>query len=661
MTLKVVCRCFAAVACWHVFASAAAHAQIPPIDTLRLGEAAVSGSRDSRWEGEAPQIDTLDFRRQGLVSLSDALSRFAGTVVRDYGGAGGIKSVSVRGFSAQHTAVSYDGITLSDSRAGQIDLSRFSLEGLQSIRLVTASSSTFPLSARSAATSALVDLQTRATLPPKGHPSLTAALSGGSFGRINPSVSYANRLTPNVALTVSGSYFHAENDYPYTVKNGPETQRLYRKNSRLNRWNGESTLTWTIHNGHQLDAKLYYYDSRQQLPGPRILYKEDNHERLAEREAFAQATYSWRPSPRLNVVWRGKFDYRSSHYTDERDVYPEGRLEQTYREREAYTSASAAWYPLRQLSFSLSMDYAWSALGSNQPSDDGAARHSLWQNLMVRWKSGRFSLTASIVGQQFLNHAPSETAAQNFSRFTPAVLADWQPFSRSVLSFRAFYKEMYRPPTFTENYYYHYGSTRLRPERTRQMGVGTTLRSQKGDAELTVDAYHNTVHDKITAVPVNLYLWRMTNTGLADIWGTDVALHVRRNFSGNWLLTLAGRYTFQQVEDRTTRGSSTYGRQLAYTPRHSGGASLACETPWLGGTVYVNAAGERFSLPSHAEGTRLKPYAELGAALYHTFALRDFRLDARLDATNLTATDYEVIARYPMPGRAFSLTLKFIW
>ena len=256
MTLKVVCRCFAAVACWHVFASAAAHAQIPPIDTLRLGEAAVSGSRDSRWEGEAPQIDTLDFRRQGLVSLSDALSRFAGTVVRDYGGAGGIKSVSVRGFSAQHTAVSYDGITLSDSRAGQIDLSRFSLEGLQSIRLATASSSTFPLSARSAAASALVDLQTRATLPPKGHPSLTATLSGGSFGRINPSVSYANRLTPNVALTVSGSYFHAENDHPYTVKNGPETQRLYRKNSRLNRWNGECTLTWTIHNGHQLDAKL---------------------------------------------------------------------------------------------------------------------------------------------------------------------------------------------------------------------------------------------------------------------------------------------------------------------------------------------------------------------------------------------------------------------
>ena len=64
---------------------------------------------------------------------------------------------------------------------------------------------------------------------------------------------------------------------------------------------------------------------------------------------------------------------------------------------------------------------------------------------------------------------------------------------------------------------------------------------------------------------------------------------------------------------------------------------------------------------AHAEGTRLKPYAELGAALYHTFALRGFRLDARLDATNLTATDYEVIARYPMPGRAFSLTLKFIW
>ena len=47
-----------------------------------------------------------DLKNLGLQNMGDAVNRFAGTNVRDYGGIGGIKTVSVRNIGAAHTAVS---------------------------------------------------------------------------------------------------------------------------------------------------------------------------------------------------------------------------------------------------------------------------------------------------------------------------------------------------------------------------------------------------------------------------------------------------------------------------------------------------------------------------------------------------------------------------
>lgn len=46
-----------------------------------------------------------------------------------------MKTVSIRGMGAQHTAVSYDGVTMSNVQSGQIDISRFSLDNVSMITL----------------------------------------------------------------------------------------------------------------------------------------------------------------------------------------------------------------------------------------------------------------------------------------------------------------------------------------------------------------------------------------------------------------------------------------------------------------------------------------------------------------------------------------------
>ena len=61
-------------------------------------------------------LDRRDMLSMGITDMADALHRLPGITLRDYGGAGGMKTVSVRGFGAKHTGVSYDGVMLSDCR-----------------------------------------------------------------------------------------------------------------------------------------------------------------------------------------------------------------------------------------------------------------------------------------------------------------------------------------------------------------------------------------------------------------------------------------------------------------------------------------------------------------------------------------------------------------
>jgi outer membrane cobalamin receptor len=71
----------------------------------------------------------------GLTNLADAVKKFAGASVKDYGGIGGMKTVSVRNLGAHHTAVSYDGVTISNTQAGQIDIGRYQTDNIQELSL----------------------------------------------------------------------------------------------------------------------------------------------------------------------------------------------------------------------------------------------------------------------------------------------------------------------------------------------------------------------------------------------------------------------------------------------------------------------------------------------------------------------------------------------
>ena len=105
-------------------------------------------------------LDKGDMLRLGVTDMADALHRMPGINLRDYGGAGGMKTVAVRGFGAVHTGVSYDGVLLSECQGGEIDVSRYSLDQVQTLRLTIGDNDDIFISARQASVAALLAIET---------------------------------------------------------------------------------------------------------------------------------------------------------------------------------------------------------------------------------------------------------------------------------------------------------------------------------------------------------------------------------------------------------------------------------------------------------------------------------------------------------------------
>ena len=119
----------------------ATFAQTPDPDTLKvenLDKMYIVGTAKPSSTKQSVPIQTMDkksFEKLGIQDLYEAVRTFSGVSIRDYGGIGGVKTVSVRNMGSQHTAVCYDGITLSNAQSGQIDIGRFSLDNVEQISL----------------------------------------------------------------------------------------------------------------------------------------------------------------------------------------------------------------------------------------------------------------------------------------------------------------------------------------------------------------------------------------------------------------------------------------------------------------------------------------------------------------------------------------------
>ena len=235
------------------------------LDTVEVVQSHITKSIKST--APAFKLSEKEFNRLGVTDISDAIHRLPGVNLRDYGGLGGLKTVSVRGLGSQHTAVVYDGIVLSDCQSGEVDVARYSLDNVESLSMVIGDNDDIFMPARVAASAASFSISSFRQPDPTKPLDLTTQVKYGSFGYINPYLRVGKAFSDKFSMNLIGDYTYAENDYPFRLKNGQHTVTERRNNSRMNSGHGELNAIWSPDSRSNLSAKLYYYDNDRQIPG----------------------------------------------------------------------------------------------------------------------------------------------------------------------------------------------------------------------------------------------------------------------------------------------------------------------------------------------------------------------------------------------------------
>src|SRR5690554_5751158 len=168
----------------------------------------------------AQQLSSKEIENNNSLNVADALKGFSGVQIRDYGGIGGMKTIDVRNLGSKHTVVFYDGIAINDAQSGEIDLSKFSLDNLQSIALYNNNHHDIAQPAKAFASASALYLQSRSPLFQEDiNTNLRANLHTGSFGLINPSLLIQQKMSKNTSLSLSSEWMKANGEYDFHYKN----------------------------------------------------------------------------------------------------------------------------------------------------------------------------------------------------------------------------------------------------------------------------------------------------------------------------------------------------------------------------------------------------------------------------------------------------------
>ena len=673
--MKQLLGCFVVVFVQHAYAQSVEKAgDSVPLDSIRhLYEVTVTAHRDKRGADIIPvqQLKGKELERLSVHSVADAMRYFAGVQIKDYGGIGGLKTVNVRSLGTNHTGVFYDGIQLGNAQNGQIDLGRFSLDNMEALQLYNGEKSDLLQTAKDYASASTVYLQTRKPLfATHKRYNLNVAMKAGSFDTYNPSLLWEQKLTEKLSAQFSGEYMSTSGRYKfsYAKKNGYDTTEV-RRNGDVSALRAEAALFGKSKDG-EWRAKVYFYNSERGFPGASVREepgKYRHQDRQWDTSVFGQGTFRRNFTNRYSLLLNTKMAYDYLHYlSDPRLDVTTMYTDNHYRQSEAYLSAAHLYQIRTWWQVSLSNDVQYNYLDADLVNFVYPTRWTLLSALSTSLHWDKLSFRMSGL-QTYVNDKTRMVggSAGSKNRFTPALILGYQPLDKGNhdLSLRAFYKRIFRMPTFNDLYYTFIGNKDLKPEYTTQYNVGGTYKRvwEKGllrSAELRADGYYNEVEDKIVAMPTsNQFRWTMMNFGLCHIWGLDASLRADWRL-GNLDVNTNCSYTFNRAMDHTDKGSPFYGGQLPYIPWHAFSAIVGLSwRDWAFNYSFIYT-GERYEASANIPENYSKPWYTSDLSLTKLVRIKKCTLRITGEVNNVFNQQYEVVQCYPMPGTNFKVKIN---
>ncbi|QDO93983.1 TonB-dependent receptor [Formosa sediminum] len=596
------------------------------------------------------------------LSVADAIRFFSGVQLKDYGGVGGLKTVNIRSMGSQHTAVFYDGVRLGNAQNGQVDLGKYSLNNMEQVSLYQGQRTDLEQSAKGYASANSIYLKSKApTFSLHKNYEAEATVKTGSFGLMNPSLGLDYKLNDKISARLNAEMVSADGEYKFQYTNGSYDTTAIRKNADIKSYRVEAALYGKPSHNSSWHVKYYHFDSERGLPGAIVANVFSRPQRLWDQSNFIQGEFKQHVSEAYSYIIRAKYASDHTRYLDPEIVSLDGILDNKYFQKTYYTSVVNTVKLKPFWNVSLASDFEESTLDANLYRFAYPKRFSMLNAFASNLYFKRFNVQLSVLSTTVNETVEAYDSADDFEAFTPSFMVNVQPFKTSDFRLRAFYKKIFRMPTFNDLYYTFVGNTYLDPEYSEQINLGFSFQhsKQKSFFEFQADVYKIWITDKIVAVPgTNLFRWTMLNLDEVETTGVELGFKSAIKLSHQFNITTTLNYTYQEAID-VTPNSNTNGDQIPYIPLHSGSATAMATYKAFKLNYSFIYTGGRYSQKANINSNYLEPWYTHDLSANYTLGVLNTKVMLGVEVNNLLDQQYAVIKNFPMPGRSYRLTLNF--
>jgi iron complex outermembrane receptor protein len=612
----------------------------------------------------------LDDLPRATATLGDFLALSPGLQVNRLGGPGSFSTLLVRGASGGHLAVFLDGVPVSSSSDGAVNLEELPLEAIEAIEVYRGSS---PVAFGADAIAGVMNLVTRTPTRPL---EARIRLSAGSFGdrRAMAGVGLKRGAWDGLATVGFRTYAGDFPDYfdNATLYNAADDAIRLRQNSDATILEGTARARYRGAGGPEVTLQASGVSLEQGLPG-RASGPPTTAARYATQWVGVHARAAGSIGrTRLSALADARYrEQRLSDPLAEVGLTPVATHDRTGAK--GLTGRATVLLNPRQLLELVAVvrDETW------RPEEEGVerARTRLGLGAQYELRPGRLAMVPGLLYDHLVPRATGalpttdldpQEGLEPLDLISPRLGLELTPLASVAWRIRANGGAFHHPPSFSE--LYGQGlidpNPALRPERGYNLDLGTSIDAPfdtglaPGALHLEAAGFFNQVHDLIAYLQNSFGSVRPENVDDARMMGLELSADLRWEGVG----ALSGGYTWLSATNLAN------GRQLPGRPRHAGHALLRLGAGWLTGYYRIDASSSAYldafnALPIPP---RVIQDAGLTARLTRT-PLRG--LEATLEVKNLLNVFYQdvsyseapqMVADYigfPLPGRALYLTL----
>jgi vitamin B12 transporter len=592
---------------------------------------------------------TLSQYRDGTVA--ELLQDRTPLYIKSYG-PGQLASISIRGTSAQQTAVLWNGLNIMLPTLGQNDFAL--LPAGANTRLAVQPGPAAALYGSGAIGGAVL-LNTA----PDWRPGLRGSVQAdaGSFGLRGGSAEVST-ATAAVAVRVAASYRQALNNYPYTTQEfGGPVRRLLTGAALRHQWSIAPEVALRVGEAGQLTASAWFTDTdREVQPG---VIGTSRHAQQLDQSRRLVLSYRHQASARAQWLVRAAAFEDVLNYHDD-GLISDSRVRTTQGQAE-YTAAIGTRGSLRLGAEAQHFSTTFREYARPLTTENRAAAFALFRYD----PQPRLRLTANLRQAALPQGNPlTPTAGLEWDVWTNGPAPDSLSNSATQsLTFKASAARSYRAPTLNERFFNPGGNPNLRPEIGLGYEAGLLHRAQlaaRTTLQTELTSYRQLVDDWVQWTPGPEGFWQPHNIRQVLTQGLEAstALTLRR---GAHRLGARAAYAFTQARTRqaTADDPVPVGQPLPYVPTHTG--TLSLNYAWHAWRVAAATSAASYRYTDANAQAFLPGYGLLGGSVGYALRLHGTEALLLLQGNNLLNHAYESYESRPAPPRALSVSLRLSW